>query len=178
MRFARLLGEQDRKRAVMKRLFASCILLLLPVSAHASTDLARQWGQEAARLSGVTADMMLAVDYGEELSLPDEFALDLYRFGRTSADLAVWIDDTNGPNDLGCIFRGMAAESETQLNTLESSAEARPKRESLRRLSSLFADAELMALAAQRRAPAPSLVAKSANASCAADPGAVLETLR
>ena len=87
----------------MKRLLTSCLLLLLPLSAQASTDLAQQWGKEAGRLSSQTVDMMLAIDLGEDMTLTDQFALDVYRFGRTSADLAVWIDNSKGPNDLGCI---------------------------------------------------------------------------
>lgn len=162
----------------MKRLLTSCLLLFLPLSAQASTDLAQQWGKEAGRLSSQTVDMMLAIDLGEDLILTDQFALDVYRFGRTSADLAVWIDDSKGPNDLGCIFRGMAAESETQLQTLESSTETQPQRESLRRLASVFADAEMIAIAAQQRAPAPSLISKSSHATCSADAGSVLEALR
>ena len=162
----------------MKRLLTSCLLLLLPLSAQASTDLAQQWGKEAGRLSSQTVDMMLAIDLGEDMTLTDQFALDVYRFGRTSADLAVWIDNSKGPNDLGCIFRGMAAESETQLQTLETSTETQPQRESLRRLASVFADAEMIAIAAQQRAPAPSLISKSSHATCSADAGSVLETLR
>lgn len=162
----------------MKRLIASFILMLTPLSAHASTDLAQQWGEEAGRLSGATADMMLAVDLGQDVVLTDTFALDVYRFGRTSADLAVWIDDTKGPNDLGCIFRGMAAESETQLQTFETSTGIQPKRESLRRLASVFADAEMIAIAAQHRAPTPGLTSKSSHGTCAADTNAVLNVLR
>ncbi|MHA7857230.1 MAG: hypothetical protein ACX94D_04020 [Henriciella sp.] len=162
----------------MKRLLTSCLLLLLPLSAQASNDLAQQWGKEAGRLSSQTVDMMLAIDLGEDMTLTDQFALDVYRFGRTSADLAVWIDNSKGPNDLGCIFRGMAAESEKQLQTLETSTETQPQRESLRRLASVFADAEMIAIAAQQRAPAPSLISKSSHATCSADAGSVLETLR
>lgn len=162
----------------MKRLLTSCLLLFLPLSAQASIDLAQQWGKEAGRLSSQTIDMMLAIDLGEDLILTDQFALDVYRFGRTSADLAVWIDDSKGPNDLGCIFRGMAAESEAQLQTLETSTETQPQRESLRRLASVFADAEMIAIAAQQRAPAPSLISKSSHATCSADAGSVLEALR
>ncbi len=162
----------------MKRFLTSYLLLFLPLSAQASTDLAQQWGKEAGRLSSQTVDMMLAIDLGEDMTLTDQFALDVYRFGRTSADLAVWIDNSKGPNDLGCIFRGMAAESETQLQTLETSTETQPQRESLRRLASVFADAEMIAIAAQQRAPAPSLISKSSHATCSADAGSVLETLR
>ncbi len=162
----------------MKRLITSFILLLFPLSAGASTDLAQQWGKEAGRLSGATADMMLAMDLGEDMVLTDAFALDVYRFGRTSADLAVWIDDTKGPNDLGCIFRGMAAESETQLQTLETSKDNQPKRESLRRLASVFADAEMIAIAAQHRAPTPGFISSGSQATCTADTKAVLDVLR
>ena len=162
----------------MKRLITSFILLLFPLSAGASIDLAQQWGQEAGRLSGETANMMLAIDLGEDVTLTDAFALDVYRFGRTSADLAIWIDDTKGPNDLGCIFRGMAAESESQLETLETSTDIQPKRESLRRLASVFADAEMIAIAAQHRAPTPSLISKSSHATCSVDTKAVLDVLR
>lgn len=162
----------------MKRFIASFILLFLPFSAHASTDLAQQWGKEAGRLSHATAEMMLAIDLGEDVVLTDTFALDVYRFGRTSADLAVWIDDTKGPNDLGCIFRGMAAESEAQLQTLETSTDIQPQQESLRRLASVFADAEMIAIAAQHRAPTPGLISNSSQATCAADTKAVLDVLR
>jgi len=162
----------------MKRLFVSFILLALPFGASASTDLARQWGQEANRLSVETADLMLAVDMGKEISISDAFALDVYRFGRTSSDLALWIDASNGPNDLGCIFRGMAAESEDQLGVLEETAETVETRESLRRLSTLFADAEMIAVAAQRRAPTPGLMIGRTKSSCAADASSVMDTLR
>lgn len=162
----------------MKRLFACLILAVLPLSAEASTDLARQWGLEASRLSVETAQLIQAVDLGQQPELSNRYALDVFRFGRTAQDLAVWIDDSNGPNDLGCIFRGMAAESEDQLERLETSDAADINRESLRRLASMFADAEMIAVAAQRRAPTPGLAAAKHKASCAADPSAVLDRLR
>ena len=162
----------------MKRLLACLAISISPLAAEASTDLAREWGAEANRLSAETAQLIHAVDLGQRADISDRYALDLYRFGRTSQDLAIWIDDSNGPNDLGCIFRGMAAESEKQLQTLETSTETQPQRESLRRLASVFADAEMIAIAAQQRAPAPSLISKSSHATCSADAGSVLETLR
>ena len=162
----------------MKRLFASLILAALPLSAQASTDLAHQWGLEASRLSAETSTLIDAVDTGRPADVTDTYVLDVYRFGRTSADLAKWIDGSNGPNDLGCIFRGMAAESEVQLEHLETSDETLTHRESLRRLASMFADAEMIAVAAQRRAPTPGLISAAPKASCAADAKVVLETLR
>ncbi|MEL6861014.1 MAG: hypothetical protein AAGL11_04185 [Pseudomonadota bacterium] len=162
----------------MKRLLSCLIFAALPLSAEASTELARQWGLEAGRLSAETSHLILAVDMGEPAFVSDRYALDIYRFGRTSADLAQWIDASDGPNDLGCIFRGMAAESETQLTALESSEESAPDRENLRRLASMFADAEMIAVAAQIRAPAPGHIARQGERACPADAGAVLQILR
>ena len=162
----------------MKRLLACLAVSISPLAAEASTDLAREWGAEANRLSAETAQLIHAVDLGQRADISDRYALDLYRFGRTSQDLAIWIDDSNGPNDLGCIFRGMAAESEDQLEQLELSDAPTARRESLRRLASMFADAEMIAVAAQRRAPAPGLAATGTKASCAADAAAVLEQLK
>ena len=162
----------------MKRLLACLAISISPLAAEASTDLAREWGAEANRLSAETAQLIHAVDLGQRADISDRYALDLYRFGRTSQDLAIWIDDSNGPNDLGCIFRGMAAESEDQLEQLELSDAPTARRESLRRLASMFADAEMIAVAAQRRAPTPGLAATGTKASCAADAAAVLEQLK
>ena len=162
----------------MKRLLACLAVSISPLAAEASTDLAREWGAEANRLSAETAQLIHAVDLGQRADISDRYALDLYRFGRTSQDLAIWIDDSNGPKDLGCIFRGMAAESEDQLEQLELSDAPTARRESLRRLASMFADAEMIAVAAQRRAPTPGLAATGTKASCAADAAAVLEQLK
>lgn len=158
----------------MKRFLACLLFAALPFSAHASTDLARQWGQEASRLSEETANYIYALDMGQSAEIPDTFALDVYRFGRTSSDLARWIESSNGPNDLGCIFRGMATESEDQLATLEADPDVIAHRASLRRLAAMFADAEIIAIAAQRRSPTAGRVATTLKQTCAADPQSVL----
>jgi hypothetical protein len=136
----------------MKRLVSCLILTALPFSAQASTDLARQWGQEASRLSMETTEMIYAVDIGQPLELSETFALDVYRFGRTSADLARWVDGARGPQDLACIFRGMATESEDQLMALEGLDGIHAQRESLSRLAALFSNAQRVAVVAQRPA--------------------------
>ena len=157
----------------MKRLLACLFFAVLPLSAHANTDLARQWGQEASRLSETTSEFIYALDMGQSADIPETFALDVYRFGRTSSDLARWIDSSNGPNDLGCIFRGMAAESEDQLMALETETGLVEHRASLRRLAGMFADAEVIAIAAQRRTPTAGRVATTLKQTCAADPQAI-----
>jgi len=162
----------------MKRLMSCLFFAALPLSAEASTELARQWGLEAGRLSDETSHLIMAVDMGEPAFVTDRYTLDVYRFGRTSADLAQWVDASEGPNDLGCIFRGMAAESELQLSALEDGVEDRPNRENLRRLASMFADAEMIAVAAQVRAPAPGHIAREGERACPADAAAVLQVLR
>lgn len=162
----------------MKRIIASLACLALPFSADASTELARQWGIEAGRLSLETSDLISAVDMGETADISDTYALDVYRFGRTSADLARWIDHSGGPGDLGCIFRGMANESETQLIELDGPGAAIDQRESLRRLATMFADAEIIAIAAQRRAPARAVGMTAPQNSCQGDAVAALHALR
>lgn len=162
----------------MKRVLLSLLLTALPLSAEASTELARQWGLEANRLSAETIDLILAVDMGQPSEVSDRFALDVYRFGRTSADLARWIDDSAGPNDLGCIFRGMAAESEDQILVLEEASDQTRTRESLRRLASMFADAEIIALVAQRDPGSPIRLPAQSQDACRADARAALKALR
>ncbi len=162
----------------MKRFLICLFCAALPLQAAASTDLARQWGAEASRLSLETSELIFAVDRGEPMDLTDRFTLDIYRFGRTSADLAHWVDSSSGPHDLGCIFRGMAAESEEQLLILDSEAALTEQRESLRRLASMFSDAELIAVAAQRRAPMPGLASVKPTSTCSADAAQALKVLR
>ncbi|MEL6859712.1 MAG: hypothetical protein AAFO74_15090 [Pseudomonadota bacterium] len=162
----------------MKRLIAAFAWIALPLSAHANTDLAQQWGVEASRLSEQTFELIHAVDIGETAEITDRYALDIHRFGRISAELARWIDQSQGPDDLGCIFRGMATEARDQLNVLEETSEATATRESLRRLAGMFTDAELIAFAAQRSPNDISRVSNKVKISCSADAHVVLGTLR
>lgn len=161
----------------MKRFLACLCLIITPLSAEASTELARQWGVEAHRLSAQTTDLIMAVDLGETAEISDTYALDIYRFGRTSSDLARWIDQSDGPHDLGCIFRGMAAESETQLTDLDTTLATVEQRDTLRRLAVMFSDAEIIAIAAQHRAPARTVGLTASPSSCAGDAEMALNAL-
>lgn len=162
----------------MKRFLACLCLMIAPLSAEASTELARQWGVEATRLSTETTNLIMAVDMGETAEISDTYALDIYRFGRTSADLARWNDQSDGPRDLGCIFRGMAAESETQLTDLDTSLATVEQRDTLRRLAVMFSDAEIISIAAQHRAPAQAVGMTAAPISCTGDAEMALNALR
>lgn len=163
---------------MLKRLCVCFVLCILPQNAFASANLAKLWGSSASELRLETADLLQAVHRGVQASVSDRYALDVYRFGRTSAELAAWIDTTDGPQDLGCIFRGMSAEAEAQLIALEAAENGAAQNVALTRLTSLFADAEMIASAAQKRAPAPRLGAAPKAASCSADSTAVLDMLR
>ena len=162
----------------MKRLLTCLFFALMPFTAAANTDLARDWGLEATRLSEQTFELIFALDMGQTVNISDEYALDVYRFGRTSADLAGWIERENGPNDLGCIFRGMATESGTQIEALDTARETLDQRASLLRLAGMFADAEMIAITAQRRSPTTGRVAATLHQACAADPKTVMAGMR
>ena len=162
---------------MLKPLFACAAIATLPFSAQASTDLARQWGLEASRLSAQTTEMILTVDQGQSLEISGTYALDVYRFARTSAELARWVDTADRPQTMSCIFQDMAAESEDQLMVLELPNGAEAQRESLSRLASMFSDAQRVAIAAQR--PVSNLRVQTAKSSgtCSSDHGSTSDAL-
>jgi hypothetical protein len=162
----------------MKRLLICLAFAFTPMTAAASPELANQWGNEASDLRERTASMIASIDMGLQAEMDDTYELDVYRFANTSAGLSVWIDQTEGPKDLGCIFRGMRAEADTQLGKLDDMSDPLTTRETLRRLSTMFADAEMIADAAQRRAPTPGLENKSHTQSCPASLDAAMRALR
>ncbi len=157
-----------------------CMIMLtsLQTPLHASPDLARLWGQSAETLYQHTMDLHEGLDRGQPVAVSDRYGLDLFRFGRTAALLAQWIDTTHGPADLGCIFRGMSEDATAQLSVLETAPSPGAQRAALDRLTTLFADAQMIAQAAQKRAPAPSISAAPQTATCPADGGALLDILR
>ena len=152
---------------MLKPLLAYAAIAVFPFGAHASTDLARQWGMEASRLSAETNDMILAIDRGEAGTVSETYAVDVYRFGRTSADLASWTESINGSHRLDCIFRGIASESEDQLAALEARPMLQDQRDSLHRLALIFADAERVAVVAQHSAASANPNAYSRPTPCA-----------
>lgn len=145
----------------MKRL--AIILLLSSVGAlpaGASPELASAWGEKAAELY----DQTISIRDGAPVS--DRFTDELARFSVTASRLASWIDSENGPSDLGCIFRGMAGESETQLDALETGNRAN----ALQRLTLMFSDAELVSAASIQAIRRDAPDAGKQSASCAARP--------
>lgn len=163
----------------MKRLLAILALSLLPFSAAASPQLANEWGAKASELYGETAALIEASDAGETVRVPDAYSTEIGRFSVMAGRLGAWIDGNDGPSDLGCIFRGMAEEGETQLTALDEAATADETHAALKRLATMFSDAEAIAAAAahsggEADAPAPTAHATS----CAANPDAIRSALQ
>ncbi|MEM9053790.1 MAG: hypothetical protein AAGB16_00565, partial [Pseudomonadota bacterium] len=128
-------------------------------------------------LQELSADMMADVDMGLTPVMDADFEMDVYRFGRTSAGLAVWIDLSEGPKDLSCIFRGMAVESEAQLIKLHDMSDPLATRETLYRLTKMFADAQAISRTARYRNAAPAYRSYGKDV-CAVDVSASLNALR
>ncbi|MEM6665987.1 MAG: hypothetical protein AAF638_06245, partial [Pseudomonadota bacterium] len=127
------------ERSMLKRLFAAFTCLAFAGPAAASPDLAAEWGHAA---TGLYADTVHAIEGGD---LPANFEDSLTRFSVNAARLGSWIDKSGGPVDLGCIFRGMSEEAEIQLYAITSQS---TRETALRRLATLFYDAETISLAA------------------------------
>lgn len=124
---------------MLKQIAVALAVCAFAGPALADEELAGEWGQEARELYEVTVDAL----QGEPL--PETFDTALMRFSVNSTRLGAWIDERGGPSDLGCIFRGMAEEAELQLGVLERN---QADEAALRRLATLFYDAEGIALAA------------------------------
>ncbi|MEM7492019.1 MAG: hypothetical protein AAF296_01470 [Pseudomonadota bacterium] len=143
----------------MKRLIFALIVSLgmYAPALHASPDMAKMWGEEASFLEADTVNLITALDRGGDYAPSDAYILNVSRFGRTSKMLASWNDASGGPQDLGCILRGMSTEAEDQtlgLIDAESSSDARTH---LKRLEGMFADAQLIARAAEAQSATPTL---------------------
>lgn len=147
---------------MLKHIAAAIVLGALALPAAADEALAGDWGREAGHLYQVTVASL------QGAPLPDDFDDDLVRFSVNSGRLGDWIDTRGGPQDLGCIFRGMSEEAELQLTILEAETDDAP---ALRRLATLFYDAEAIALAAISSQTDPSGYNQLQHSlSCPADP--------
>ena len=56
----------------------------------------------------------------EPIASDDMFLIDVADFAAASARLSLDIENDGGPQDLRCIFRGMAGDAQARLNDLES----------------------------------------------------------
>ncbi|MEL6955361.1 MAG: hypothetical protein AAFO88_01840 [Pseudomonadota bacterium] len=125
---------------MMKSVLAALALALAGPLAHADQDLAREWSRTAAQLSGEVQEALSGEPLGAQIE--DELA----KFSVTAARLA----HQSEAEDLACIFRGMAEDTEVQLDRLSQSDE---RLSALRRLATLLHDAEAIGLAASLKLP-------------------------
>lgn len=147
---------------------ALCLVLALPTARADEGDLARDWGAKAGLMYQDTVAGL------QGTALPARYEDDLARFAVAADRLGAWIDATGRPHDLGCIFRGMADEAELQLGQLETPG---ARESALRRLTTLFYDAENLALAASYTDAGSDGAEGSAPASCPANSAAALQYL-
>lgn len=163
---------------MLKRLILATAIIATPLAAQASPELAKDWGAQAAALSLETSDLISAIDHGKSAQASDDYYIRLDKFARTSATLGKWIDATDGPHDLGCIFRGMKVEASTQAEALDMARENDAKRATLKRLATMFADADMISEAASRRTATPTLEHTSDTDACPFSSEAAMAALK
>ncbi len=109
--------------------------LFLAGAANASPALARSWSAEAAELH-------TRIEALDTHTLPDDLRFRLQRFGRTATRLSTsGSDDAPLPEDLGCIFRGMAEETNLQLSAFDDDSPEASRMLAEERLSKMLEDA-------------------------------------
>jgi hypothetical protein len=152
----------------MKRILAALALALLLPSPAAADTLAQQVQAEASRLLAEVRSAETAArarPSAKPATLAPALVADLQRFGMAASRLSIQIDSAGGPADLRCIFRGMAGETDKQLNAAAEAANGTAQAAALSRLGHLLSDAALIAPAVEGAArPAT----KIATAQCPA----------
>jgi hypothetical protein len=151
----------------MKRFFYFVAAMMLATTAAFADGLSRQVGAEASRL-------LVEVDGARKLAnarpalkpqpLTPTLVTDLQRFGLAASRLSLEIDARGGPEDLKCIFRGMAEETGKQLAAVSSAATGAQQAMALSRLSLMLSDAARIAPAADGPAAQKQTAADSSSA--------------
>ena len=120
---------------------------------HSCCAASRRAGKKICAANGASANRLsteTGIDHAFDMepSSKSGFALDVYRFGRTSADLARWIDHSDDPHDPDA--SSVAWQNESSRNSMPRNRpwHKRPTRE-FAASGCIFADIEIIALAAQ-----------------------------
>lgn len=150
---------------ILSALSVGFAALLAAAPAAAETAAARLKTEAQRLLIEVNAARTAAAgrQMARPAALPAALSGDLQRFGMDASRLALDIAARGGPADLGCIFRGMGGETDTQLTAIARAATGTAQASALARLSHMLEDAAAIAPAAQKVLATP-----KANA---ADPG-------
>lgn len=119
-------------------------------SAHASPELARDWGLQADKLYKELSLLRSQIEAAPagNVDMPYETRADLMRFASSADQLAVAIDKTEGPKDLRCIFRGMSEEVGVQLDGFDTDSDTRMRYAAVVRLQKAADDARAVSMAA------------------------------
>lgn len=154
---------------MLKHLISLLLFASMAPVALASPDLAETWGAKAGDLYSSTLVML---DAGKSNGLTDDYIVGVERFALTATRLGTWNDDSHGPADFGCIFRGMAEDAEHQLDALETTSSATDREAALKRLIGMFDDAQAISAAAAHAARYGAAIpaADGAPTMCAANP--------
>ncbi len=92
---------------------------------------------------------------------------DLQVFGMSASRIALDISARGGPQDLGCIFRGMAGETDAQLSAIANASTGAQQAAALDRLSRMLRDAEEIAPAAAKAMAAEKAIAANSGGTAA-----------
>ncbi len=132
----------------MKRLVVSLAIALTLVSPASADTLASQVQTEASRLLlqvKSAESVAKAKPSAKPAQLAPALVSDLQRLGLAASRPSVEIDQRGGPADLRCIFRGMAAEADAQLQAASSAPTGAAQAKALSRLNHMLSDAVLIA---------------------------------
>ncbi len=134
-------------RIMLKHTLFALVLGLATATASASPETAENWGVQASKIYDDAASMITGIDQNSFHGLAPDFEDRLIRFASTASYLGGWTDETQNAPDLGCIFRGMAEESELQLIALENAQSAKEMKAALGRIATMADDAQSIAVA-------------------------------
>ncbi len=137
----------------IKHLLVAALLPVLALPVMAGPGDARDLGDMASNLlmSTQTAhDDAIGAFRFDAPQIDPDFISGLQRFGVLSSQIAADIDAKDGPKDLGCIYRGMAEETDVQLQALSASHTGADQAAALERLISMLDDAMMVSEAAAR----------------------------
>lgn len=133
---------------MLKRLVTAALAAIaLTSAANATPATAEDWGSQASALYVETIDLLENIKAGKQTHLEDTYVARLTRFSVVAGRLAVWVDETGGARDFGCIYRGMSEEAELQLYALEEASSDAEATQALVRIATMLDDAQSIAVA-------------------------------
>lgn len=137
---------------MMKRILLALTACGFAATAHATPETAEDWGARASALYGETTSLLTDVKTGQNTQLSADYTDALANFSIIAGRLAIWVDETGGARDFGCIYRGMAEEAEIQLDALETAKSNETAEAALTRIATMLDDAQSIAVASAHAA--------------------------